>query len=259
MSAQPRRDDLEPISPELVLVSSPEDARRARERLPQTQPAVEPVPARPRPVAVQAAIRWPDVVEEPPAPARPRRRGAVLIGIAFVAAFVGGYLVETRLRAHHSQPGAELQTAPGTVAAAASTPATQGSSPPRTTAPRSSVTATGKAGGTATTPRATQPASASKSGPPPPPAAFVPARSWSWAPSLDARAYVVTFFLDGRVVFRARPTRPRLVLPSTFRFRPGSYRWTVRPVPATANGKPIIDGRFVLKPSAAAAANKGGG
>jgi hypothetical protein len=72
---------------------------------------------------------------------------------------------------------------------------------------------------------------------------------------LGARAYVVTFFHRGRVVFRARPKRPRLVLPRTFRFRSGSYRWTVRPVPPATNGKPIIDGRFVLTQAAVAAAN----
>jgi hypothetical protein len=65
----------------------------------------------------------------------------------------------------------------------------------------------------------------------------------------------VTFFLEDRVVFRARPAEPRLVLPSGFRFQAGRYRWTVVSVPAAAAGNPIVDSRFVLTAATAAAAN----
>ena len=86
---------------------------------------------------------------------------------------------------------------------------------------------------------------------------FVPAREWSWAAQPGASAYEVTFFSGGRVVLRARPKLPHLVLPLSFRFHAGSYRWTVRPVPPAPSGAPLVDSSFVLTPAAAAAGNAG--
>jgi hypothetical protein len=84
---------------------------------------------------------------------------------------------------------------------------------------------------------------------------FVPARTWTWPRSPGAHAYETQFQLDGRLVLRVRTTRPRLVLPRTFRFHAGTYRWTVEPVPAAANRRPIVDSKFVLTRAAAARAN----
>jgi len=66
----------------------------------------------------------------------------------------------------------------------------------------------------------------------------------------------VTFFHDDRPVFSTRASKPRLVLPSSFRYAAGRYRWTVRATPTGAGAKPIVDATFVLTKAAAAAANR---
>jgi len=88
------------------------------------------------------------------------------------------------------------------------------------------------------------------------PAAFVPTRTWAWSPQQGADGYDITFFHEGRVVFHAHPAEPRLVLPSSFRFQAGRYRWTVRSVPVAATAKLIVDSTFVLTPATAAEANR---
>jgi hypothetical protein len=84
---------------------------------------------------------------------------------------------------------------------------------------------------------------------------FVPSRTWAWAPTQGATAYDVTFVRDGQVVFRTRASEPRVVLPPSFRFEQGSYRWTVRALPVTAGAPPIVDSTFSLTPAGAAEAN----
>ena len=58
------------------------------------------------------------------------------------------------------------------------------------------------------------------------PSGFVPSRVWGWAPGSGAASYAVTFFHDDRPVFSTRASKPRLVLPSSFRYAVGRYRWT---------------------------------
>jgi hypothetical protein len=201
MTAEPPFDEREAISPELVLVSGPEAAQRARELLPTpTAPPQAPRRTAPRRPPTPAARPRPrlTVVEAPPEKPRGRRRGrrlALVVGLVLVLG-VGGYVVTTHW-----------------LSSAAATPAA-------TTGP----------------------------------ADFVPARRWTWSARPGAVGYEVTFYLADRVVLRAKPTRPSFVLPPSFRFEPGTYRWTVRALPGSPVG-PIVDSAFVLTRAEAAAAN----
>ena len=80
-----------------------------------------------------------------------------------------------------------------------------------------------------------------------------PSPKWTfvWPAREAADYYNVTFFQGTRAVFEAWPRRPRLVVPArgtsrghAFRFRPGRYRWVVRPGFGAradrAYGKPIV-------------------
>jgi hypothetical protein len=296
MTSEAPSDDLEVVSPELVLVSSAEVASRAREELPELPEVAAPVaraappqaapdvvtrpaPAPTQPVAGAAAAPPPldrapapayprVVVEEAPAePPRRRRRGRVVLATCLVGAAVaaGGYLTETRWLDGGATPAVSAPASPPTLAAAEDLSLSVPTAPapsrePRTTAPKPAA----HPAATATQPVTTSTGPAAEQRPhtaspstsvPEAPVGFVPARSWAWAPQQGADAYEVTFFLDGRVVLRARPTKPGLVLPSSFRFHAGRYRWTVRALPATASGALIVDSTFVLTAAAAAAAN----
>ena len=60
--------------------------------------------------------------------------------------------------------------------------------------------------------------------------AFVPGRTWVWSTSKGARAYLVRFFLNGRQVLKRRTAKNQLTLPRSFHYAAGGYRWSVRPV-----------------------------
>jgi hypothetical protein len=74
---------------------------------------------------------------------------------------------------------------------------------------------------------------------------FVPARVFSWPAERAAKRYLVRFFRNGKKVLEVRTVRARLVLPKSFVFRPGSYRWTVVPLGVAGKG-PLVDSRFVV-------------
>jgi hypothetical protein len=82
----------------------------------------------------------------------------------------------------------------------------------------------------------------------PPAPAFVPTRRWGWGPVKGADYYVVDFFRAGEPFYHATPNEASLSLPDSVVFRPGAYRWVVRP----GFGKPvqkrlgatIIDSKF---------------
>jgi hypothetical protein len=74
---------------------------------------------------------------------------------------------------------------------------------------------------------------------------FVPARVFSWPSEPAAKRYLVRFFRNGHKVLEKRTVRARLVLPKSFVFRPGSYRWTVVPLGVAGKG-PLVDSRFVV-------------
>jgi hypothetical protein len=288
MISEPPPEDREVLSPELVLVSSPEDARRAREQFAERPGAVPSSPAAPvhaEPIEVIGSPSTPPVsvasapaasIDRSPPPAYPRialedlppepprrpRRGRIALAVTLLAAIaVGGYVTATRWHGSRTTNDAAVRSAPSTLASAKRilgvqplpTLGRQKTLPKPTAHPPAARTqpakpSTGVADGQKPQPAAPFiPAGAS--------AAFVPARTWAWTQQGSADAYEVTIFLQGRVVLRARPAKPRLVMPSSFRFHAGRYRWTVRSLPATATGKPIVDSTFVLTPATAAAAN----
>lgn len=79
---------------------------------------------------------------------------------------------------------------------------------------------------------------------------FKPTRNWAWAPVKDATYYDVVFTRQGAAFYRGSPTVPRLTLPASVVFRPGAYRWVVRPGfgdPAAKNlGAPVVDSPFTV-------------
>ena len=82
------------------------------------------------------------------------------------------------------------------------------------------------------------------------PRGFQPTRNWAWAPVKNAAYYDVVFTRAGKVFYAGSPTEPRLTLPSSLVFRPGAYRWVVRPgfgVRAAKNlGPPVVDSPFTV-------------
>jgi hypothetical protein len=277
MASAPRREDLEPISPELVLVSPPDVARRARDELPDrpfswnTTPVVRdrlPAP----PAAVAAAPRTPA--------RRPRRARIALAGagIAAIAAAVG-YLVASHGDKARRVDDPAAVTASGK--AAAPTELTTTAQPQQTTTGRRAASqprqhSTNAAGRTRrapkrATPTATHAAKPKEAVRPQPTVkpkraakpetavaqttGFVPARTWTWPKAGGARGYEMEFLLNGHVVLRIRTTQPRLVLPRTFRFRAGTYHWIVQSIPPAANRRPIVDSKFRLTRTVANRAN----
>ena len=97
--------------------------------------------------------------------------------------------------------------------------------------------------------KTTRPATTTRPGTAPA-AGFKPTRNWAWAPVEGADYYDVVFTWSGRTFYRASPTEPRLTLPSTVVFRPGAYRWVVRPGfgarGARNLGPPVVDSPFTV-------------
>jgi hypothetical protein len=176
VSVERTHEDPRLVSPELVLVSSPEDARNAQAQLPQR-------PSSSRPSGHP---------QEPEAAKRLALRVAGLVALIVVALGVAGYFAVAHWRD------------------------------------------SGTSSGTNT---------------------FVPSRTWAWAPAKGAAAYDVTFVRDGQVVFQARAREPRVVIPRSFRFEPGNYRWTVRALPITSGAPALVDSTFSLTSAGASAAN----
>ena len=85
---------------------------------------------------------------------------------------------------------------------------------------------------------------------PRPPPGFKPTRNWAWAPVKDATYYDVVFTRQGAAFYRGTPTVPRLTLPASVVFRPGAYRWVVRPGfgdrAAKNLGAPVVDSPFTV-------------
>jgi Bacterial regulatory proteins, lacI family len=82
------------------------------------------------------------------------------------------------------------------------------------------------------------------------PPGFKPTRNWAWAPVKDATYYDVVFTRQGAAFYRGSPAEPRLTLPASVVFRPGAYRWVVRPgfgERAAKNlGAPVVDSPFTV-------------
>jgi len=267
MNSRTRVEDLEPLSPELVLVASPELAQEARDQLSSPAPVVagpepdehgaapahevsiEPPrpmpPPYPRPAIVQPA-------PEPERRRRPIRTVAVVVAVAAlaaagaVAALAWGHFLSAPKDTQASllPPSEARVTAPGATRAPAGT-----ASVPAPPGPRKAPEG--------------KPRKSTGSKPPGPAGkgVFVPARTWAWSSSKGASAYFVRFFRNGREVFRARTAKTRLVLPPSFRYVAGRYRWTVRPATGPPSkrryGRAIVDSRFVVTPAVAVQANRG--
>jgi hypothetical protein len=77
---------------------------------------------------------------------------------------------------------------------------------------------------------------------------FSPARVFSW-PAARGSRYRVRFWRNGTKVLDVRTTTPRLVLPRTFIFKPGRYRWTVVAVPSAGARHVLVDSDFVVAQS----------
>jgi hypothetical protein len=266
--ASRRLEEREPISPELVLVSPPDVARRAREELREpaffrgrTAAVRDRPPKSPRGVVAEPL---PHVDADPPRARSKRRRGllalaATAVGVAAVAYFVAAR--DTGRRADDaSVVGAAARTSSPrtsrsvTPAEQASTTATGAAHPQRRHTAKASRPA--QRGQTA---RAKRRGAAKQAKPPSAVAqasSFVPARTWTWPKSNRARGYELQFRLDGRLVLQMRTRQPHVVLPRSFRFRAGLYRWVVQRIPAAAKRRPIVDSTFVLTRATAARANR---
>lgn len=253
------------LSPELVLVSSPEEIRDALALLPEEPWRIAPAASPQQRAAVLA-----------PAPAHVRRntlRASGLVALAIVGLTIG-YLVGTRSADDGSASSGVLRP-PAVVRASAPAPATSVASaqrqqsrktrsrnasatpaaPSRRSQPRRVPVPAVRAKPTSTaptktkTPARTKPAAPTLRG-------FVPSRTWAWAPTTGAEAYEVTFFKGPKAVLLMRATQPHIVLPRSFRFEPGTYRWTVAALPAVAGARAIVDSTFSVTSAGAAAANK---
>lgn len=113
------------------------------------------------------------------------------------------------------------------------------------TRPRPPAATTASSTTSARPPATTRPATTAAS-----PAGFRPTRNWAWAPVQDAGYYDVEFSRAGQSFYRATPSEARLTLPSSVVFRPGSYRWVVRPGfgerAAKKLGPPVVDSAFTV-------------
>jgi hypothetical protein len=310
MVFEPAAEAEEVLSPELVLVATPEEAQRARERLPE-RPGLVWSTSTPAPPTTRSPVEpawfppYPRIAIEDLLPDRPRRRNRgplLLAACLLVAVAAAGYVAETRwlgggdtvaapvAAAAPVTPATPKQRLPSVArppthpARAAGVPKPQAHKKrlPSTASPQAHISPKPKpTPKPAVVPPATvthspaipakntirrdatrhaQPAVKAKPKPTTPPpgtaAEFIPSRTWAWVPSAGAAAYDVSFFLNGKVVLHVRPKAARLVLPGSFRYRAGHYRWTVRPLGTTAVANPIVDGDFVLTTAAAAAANR---
>jgi hypothetical protein len=217
-------------SPELVLVSPPEEAQAAREALTEPQPETATVASQaPRSVALRQVVAPEErLVAVPPpkprpasfapppspAPAAPARRGRsrmLLLAFALVLA-AGGYVVGRQLGERH-RPGA---------AAAAPATAQSVSQPAATTGRAQSAGARTRSTSSVAGPQSTGP----------PRAAPAPAVSWKAQPGV--RHYRLDVVRGGAVVLTILTDEPRASIPLTFpnagrrsRLAPGTYQWRV--------------------------------
>jgi hypothetical protein len=81
-----------------------------------------------------------------------------------------------------------------------------------------------------------------------------------WVAVPGTSFYLVRFYLGTKEIFRARPSRPRLLLPDRWSFgghryslSPGRYLWSVRPAFGGSSrprfGWPIVQARLVIQRS----------
>lgn len=244
----------------------------------------------PAPALVSAPAPAPPVDAAPavaaPPPASPARREGrdrlpLAAALSFVAAGVvtlavlqlasGGPDVErlvssreTATDAASTTPAETRPAAAATTAPARTTPASTRARPPAAKPPAPATTSS-VLGTTVARPAQPNPSATTTTAPRPKPLApattpaattaaapsgFQPTRNWAWAPVQGADYYSVEFSRGGASFYRASPTEARLALPSSVAFRPGSYRWVVRPGfgdrAAKNLGAPVVDSPFTV-------------
>ena len=219
------------ISPELVLVSPPEEARAAREALPE-RPSPPTVPASRPPL--RAELGGGHVAPEavPPAPAArapaARRRSRWLLIVPALVLAACGFVV-----------GRQLGERRGSNSAAAE-PATQepvSRKPTTTAAVQQPGTSTGRTSSNAPSRR--------------PRAKPAPVVSWKARPGI--RSYRLDLLRGGVVILTILTDQPSTKIPLTWpnagrrrRLTPGTYTWTVRPATARAS-RPLAHGTIRVR------------
>ena len=168
-----------------------------------------------------------------PRPPQSRRRSRKPIVLAIVILAIAGSIGLAWARARSEQRVSSLR--PSTPAAAQPVP--------RPVKPTRHANGSERAPATA----GKHSKSARQSKPTAPPGAFVPSRIWSWAKVPGSAHYLVRFFRSGHRILAVRTTRPELILPKTFVFHPGRYRWMVVSISAKDKGRrAIVDSTFVV-------------
>ncbi len=75
-----------------------------------------------------------------------------------------------------------------------------------------------------------------------------PSRTFAWPARAGSTYYLVRIFRGNALIHEARPVKARLVVPTSVKFTPGTYRWSVRPGvgPPAQNrlSAPIVDSAF---------------
>lgn len=248
-----------PISPELILVSSPEEQLRARELLPPS-PAEE----WDRLLATIRARAALERVEPAPAPrVRKPRRALVLASLLLVAVAVPIGMAGAR----DDLAGRHVSAKAGRNVHKSTLPAVQRPSAPSAPATRPDVKKPAakakhpakRPGKQAAKPKPSAPGTKPKTSEPTTPqvSGFVPSRVWGWVAQPGSVSYLFRLYRNGRQVYRARTKQAQLVLPDSFRFAAGKYRWSVVAVSSSKQHglKPVVESTFVLSGAAAARAN----
>jgi Bacterial regulatory proteins, lacI family len=158
-----------------------------------------------------------------------------------------------------TEPAPPTTEAAGTTAPARTAPAgtTEPATPPTTSAVLGTdTTRPSPAPPAETTPTRTQapdrqPAASATTTAAAAPAGFRPTRDWAWAPVEGADYYSVQFLRADGILYRTTTEETRLTLPDSVVFRPGSYRWVVRPgfgsLGAKRLGAPVVDSPFTVQ------------
>jgi hypothetical protein len=277
--------DLRQISPELILVSPPDIAERARALLPEIVLSDQAPGARVSVLERSSALgsdrpREPSALADyPVTPASTPRTGmlralVVVVGVLTVVAVVVGTFFVVGGNDRKGRPTAasalpdvvsqstrhtgQIAAQPADHAANASEPAQAVSteSPGRPSpavkpvlhASLGSVDAAPVASSAPPVATSVNPPSKSTS------TTFVPSRVFAWPAVPGATFYLVRFYRDGREVFQGQVTTTTFTVPSTLRFIAGSYRWNVvAAFGSTAEpryGTRIVDSTFTVSPVA---------
>jgi hypothetical protein len=229
--------DPEPLSPELALVD-PELARRARERLVERHgPAAARGAGDVAPATETPLFAFVEPLPRAPVPDRSgrfRKRATVIrtlvvlvAGLA-VALVLFGWNPLRHLTGESRQP--RDAAVKGVRQHTGAAPRVATSSPgPKARSDHVQRTARSQLNDRTET-RSARAARAAA------PQAAQHARAFGWAPVPRATHYLVQFYRNGKEIFEARPTAPRLVVPARWTFKghsytlgPGRYVWSVRP------------------------------